>query len=109
MLSASALKSAMADANMMAVEVAYARPDKQVILRISVLKNATLEAAIRASGILEEFPEIDLSQNKVGIFGKLAKPNSALRPGDRIEIYRPLVADPKQARRERAARAQQRK
>lgn len=99
----------MADVKMITVEVAYARPDKQVILKVSVPENATLEVAMRASGILEQFPEIDLDQNKVGIFGKLAKRDGPLRPGDRVEIYRPLVADPKQARRERATQARQRR
>lgn len=97
----------MASVKIMTVEVAYARPDKQVILKASVPENTTLEAAIQASGILEQFPEIDLDKNKVGIFGKLAKWDTPLCFGNRIEIYRPLIADPKQARRERAIKARQ--
>jgi len=93
----------MAHVDDMVVEVAYARPDKQVIATVSVPKNSTLEEAIRVSGILEQFPEIDLNKNKVGIFGKLSRQDCVLRPGDRVEIYRPLIADPKEARRERAA------
>ncbi|ABA57698.1 Protein of unknown function UPF0125 [Nitrosococcus oceani ATCC 19707] len=99
----------MASVKMMTVEVAYARPDKQVILKASVPENTTLEAAIQASGILEQFPEIDLDKNKVGIFGKLSKRDAPLCFGNRIEIYRPLIADPKQARRERATKARQAK
>jgi len=87
----------------MKVEVAYARPDEQVIIPLEVAADATVEEIIKASGILEKFPEIDLAKNKVGIFGKLSKLNATLRPGDRIEIYRPLIADPKEVRRKRAA------
>ena len=85
------------------VEVAYARPDKQEILQIHVNPGATAQQAIEQSGILLTFPEIDLSKNKVGIFGKLGKKEALLKPGDRVEIYRPLVADPKDIRRQREA------
>ncbi len=87
----------------MLVEVAYARPDEQVILEIRVADDATVEDAIRVSGILERFPEIDLRLNKVGIFGKLTPLGTRLRNKDRVEIYRPLRADPKQSRKQRAA------
>jgi putative ubiquitin-RnfH superfamily antitoxin RatB of RatAB toxin-antitoxin module len=85
------------------IEVSYALPDKQVILTLDVDKQLSIEDIIKKSGILEQFPEIDLSQNKVGVFGKLKKLTNALREGDRIEIYRPLIADPKKIRKERAA------
>jgi len=85
------------------VEVAYARPDEQVILPLEVAPGTTLGEAIQASGILERFPEIDLRVNKVGVFGKIARPDAVLSPGDRVEIYRPLIADPKEARKRRAA------
>jgi len=85
------------------VEVAYALPDSQAIVTLEVEPRSTIEDAIIESGILETFPEIDLKKNKVGIFGKLSKLGQALRPGDRIEIYRPLIADPKEVRRQRAA------
>lgn len=88
----------------MNVEVAYAKPDVQMILRIEVIEGASAETAIRASGILERFPEIDLRHNKIGIFGKPCGLEQALRPGDRVEIYRPLIADPKEARRSRAVK-----
>ena len=85
------------------VEVAYARPDAQVIISLRVAGGTTVEAAIRASGILERFPEIDLGRHRVGVFGKLAERDRTLEAGDRVEIYRPLAADPKAARRRRAA------
>jgi putative ubiquitin-RnfH superfamily antitoxin RatB of RatAB toxin-antitoxin module len=87
-----------------AVEVAYAKPDQQVILSLTVPENATVQMAIDASGIKEQFPEIDLVHQKVGIFSRLVTLNQRLQARDRIEIYRPLQADPKVARRERAAK-----
>lgn len=85
------------------VEVAYAKPDQQVILKVNVPDDATAQTAIEASGILERFPEIDLKKQKIGIFSRLVALNQRLQPRDRVEIYRPLLADPKAARRERAA------
>jgi len=93
----------MANAEKIHVEVAYALPDKQVTLELAVEPYATLEQVIRASGILEQFPEINLAHNKVGVFGKLGKLTDTLHPGDRVEIYRPLIADPKVVRKQRAA------
>lgn len=93
----------MANADMMTVEVAYARPDEQVIIPIEIEAGATLEQAIRRSGILARFPEIDLAVNKVGVFGKLGKLDTVLRTGDRVEVYRALIADPKEIRKQRAA------
>ena len=89
---------------MMLVEVAYARPDTQIILSVEVDETATVNEAIVMSGILEQFPDIDLNKNKVGIFGKLTKLDATLREKDRIEIYRPLIADPKASRKKRAAK-----
>lgn len=85
------------------VEVAYALPEQQVIIPVKMVEGATAEAAILASGIVNKFPEIDLSANKIGIFGKLSKLDVVLRDLDRVEIYRPLIADPKEVRRQRAA------
>ncbi|TNF38823.1 MAG: RnfH family protein [Gammaproteobacteria bacterium] len=85
------------------VEVAYARDDRQVILSVNVPEGSTAEQAIRFSGVLEQFPEISLEQNKIGIFSKLSKLDTVLKPGDRVEIYRPLIADPKEVRRKREA------
>ena len=87
----------------MQVAVAYADIAQQIWLRIEVPEDATLEQAIIKSGILRQFPEIDLTERQVGIFGKLAKLDASLKPGDRVEIYRPLIADPKEVRKQRAA------
>lgn len=84
------------------VEVTYALPGQQQLLQIQVNDGATVEDAIKASGLLEKFPEIDLGKNKVGIFSKLVKLGDAVRDKDRVEIYRPLIADPKEVRRKRA-------
>ena len=93
---------AAADA-MIRVEVAYARPDQQAVLLVELPAGATLEQAIIQSRILEQFPELDLKTAKVGVFGKLGKLSATLRNGDRVEIYRPLIADPKAVRKQRAA------
>ena len=85
------------------IEVVFAKPGEQFLEQIRVPAGATIELAIRQSGVLERFPEIDLSSNKVGVFGKAAALESTLHDGDRIEIYRPLIADPKEARKKRAA------
>jgi len=84
------------------VEVVYALPDQQPILSVTLPEGATVEDAIRRSGVLETFPTIDLAVNKVGIFSKLVKLDEKVRDRDRVEIYRPLIADPKEVRRKRA-------
>ena len=84
------------------IEVVYALPDKQTLLKQEVSAGTTVLEAIQASGILEKYPQIDIAASKVGIFGKLVKPDTVLREKDRIEIYRPLIADPKEVRRKRA-------
>jgi len=93
----------MDNADKIPVEVAYALAERQLILGLDVAPDTTLEAVIRASGILDKFPEIDLDKNKVGIFGKPGKLGDTLHAGDRVEIYRPLIADPKEVRKQRAA------
>jgi putative ubiquitin-RnfH superfamily antitoxin RatB of RatAB toxin-antitoxin module len=93
----------MASAEVISVEVAYATPEEQRIISLEVVPGTTLRQAIEQSGILEHFSEIDLGNAKVGIFGKLKKLDEALHAGDRVEIYRPLIADPKQVRKQRAA------
>ena len=85
------------------VEVAYALPKQQLIIPVHIPPQANAEAAIQASGILTKFPEIDLTVNQIGIFGKLTKLDTPLRNLDRVEIYRPLIADPKEVRKQRAA------
>lgn len=87
----------------MRIEVVYGYTDKQLLLNVDVNESVTVEEAIKASGILNHFDDIDLTVNKVGVFGKITKLNAPLKEGDRIEIYRPLLADPKEVRRRRAA------
>ena len=84
------------------VEVAYALPDCQTLLKIQVRPGTTLEAAIKASGILDRYPEIVLADDRVGIFGKPLRLTDPVKDGDRIEIYRSLNIDPMAARRIRA-------
>lgn len=85
------------------VEVAYARPERQLILKVEVPAGTTAIEAVRLSGVEEQFPEIDLATNRLGVFGKLCKADRVLNAGDRVEIYRPLLVDPRTARRELAA------
>ncbi len=87
---------------MINVEVVYALPHEQVLLRLKLPQGATVADALQASGIAQKHPEIDLARNKLGIFGKLTKSDAPLRDRDRVEIYRPLIADPKEIRRKRA-------
>lgn len=89
-------------ANEIMVEVAYALPQQQVIIPLKLAAESRVEDAIKRSGILDKFPEIDLAHSKVGIFSKLTKLDAVLRDKDRVEIYRPLIADPKEVRRKRA-------
>jgi len=87
----------------MLVEVAYALEKKQTLLELEVDEGTTLKQAIELSGIIDTYPQINLIKDKTGIFGKIAKLDTVLREKDRVEIYRPLIADPKQVRKERAA------
>lgn len=92
----------MSETDRITVEICYALPEKQTLLSLEVEASATIGEIISQSGIIELYPEIDLTQNKVGIFSKLAKLTDTLHDGDRIEIYRPLIADPKEVRKQRA-------
>jgi putative ubiquitin-RnfH superfamily antitoxin RatB of RatAB toxin-antitoxin module len=87
---------------MMRVEVVYALAQRQALYEVHLAPGQTVQEAVEASGVLAEFPEIDLHRNRVGIHAKLATLGTPLRDGDRVEIYRPLIADPKEARRRRA-------
>lgn len=78
----------------MQVSVCYSEPSQQVWLRIEIPEEATAGAAIAQSGILGMFPHIDLATQKIGVFGKVIKPDTPLQPGDRVEIYRPILCDP---------------
>jgi len=92
----------MADLGKIYIEVAYALPTEQVLIPLDVDVGTTAEQAIKLSGVLEQFSEIDLNTNKYGIFGKVTTAKQILQDKDRVEIYRALIADPKESRRKRA-------
>ena len=85
------------------VEVVYAKPERQEVVKLSLPAGSTAAQAIEASGVLAKHPEIDLATNKLGVYARLAKVDTVLRDRDRVEIYRPLLADPKEVRKQRAA------
>ncbi|MFY9329050.1 MAG: RnfH family protein [Georgfuchsia sp.] len=85
------------------VQVVYALPKRQERVSISLPAGATLQTAIEVSGLQQKYPEIDLASEYFGIYAHISKPGTVLRDLDRVEIYRPLIADPKEARRQRAA------
>jgi putative ubiquitin-RnfH superfamily antitoxin RatB of RatAB toxin-antitoxin module len=87
------------------VEVVYAKPEQQALVTLCMESGATAGQAIEQSGLLQRFPEIDPSNAAIGIFSKVCAPDRLLLDGDRVEIYRPLLADPKDMRRQRAAKA----
>ncbi|MDE1336929.1 MULTISPECIES: RnfH family protein [Vibrio] len=90
------------ESDMIHVEVVYALPHEQRVLNLVVDKNLNVQEIIEKSGVLELYPEIDLAKNKVGVFSRNVKLDALVRDRDRIEIYRPLLADPKEIRRKRA-------
>ena len=96
-----------AAADRITVEVAYALPERQVLLTLAVSRVASIEQIIKQSGILQQFPQIDLTAQKVGIWSRPVKLTDQVKEGDRIEIYRPLIADPKDLRRRRAEKAKE--
>lgn len=89
------------------IEVAFALPDRQTLLQLSVAKGINVKEAIIQSGIIQRYPEIDLDVNAVGIWNRTCKLTDIPRDGDRIEVYRPLIADPKDVRRRRAEKAKE--
>lgn len=89
------------------VEVAYALPQRQSLLTVSVNRHSTVQQVIEQSGILQQYDDIDLEQQKVGIWSRPVKLDEVVKAGDRIEIYRPLIADPKDLRRRRAEKAKE--
>ena len=97
------------NATLIPIEIAYASPVQSWLIPLNVEAGTTIAQAITSSGILEQCPEIDLEINKVGIFSNIAELDTLLRAGDRIEIYRPLILDPKEARRLRAEKTKQKK
>jgi hypothetical protein len=84
------------------VDVVYALPQRQELVKLTLPVGSTLQQAVEASGLLQRYPEIDLGKLKLGVYGKLSKPDALLRDRDRVEIYRPLIADPKEVRKKRA-------
>nr|WP_294864234.1 RnfH family protein [uncultured Pseudogulbenkiania sp.] len=88
--------------NTIEIEVTYARPECQQIITQTVAAGTTARQAVELSGIAGQFPEIDLAHLQLGVFGKAVKEDFVLRAHDRVEIYRPLIADPKEVRRRRA-------
>ncbi|MCX2972092.1 RnfH family protein [Halieaceae bacterium IMCC8485] len=99
----------MTEQTMINVEVAYALDNKQALLELQVVEGTTALQAAQQSGITGKFEGIDLENSKLGIFSKVVAPSQVLRDGDRVEIYRPLIADPKEVRKARAARAKERR
>ena len=104
----------MSEEDMITVEVAFALAHKQSIIPLKVEKGCTAYSAAERSGIAKQFPEIDLENAKMGIFGKVligkdGPKSHELEDGDRVEIYRPLIADPKEARKRRAEKVKSRK
>ena len=87
----------------MKIEVVYALPHKTELVKLELPEGSTVQQALEASGLLAKYPEIDVKKNKFGIYAKLAKADAALRDHDRVEVYRPLIADPKEVRKQRAA------
>lgn len=90
-------------AEMLKIEVCYALKERQEIVSLQLPEGSTVQQAVEASGLLGKYPEIDLTKNKLGIFAKLSKADTVLRDHDRVEIYRALIADPKEVRKQRAA------
>jgi uncharacterized protein len=90
-------------ATMIEVEVVYALPSRQILAKLCVPPDTTLEQAVQLSGITKHFPEIDLSRNRVGVFGRLVKKETIVQSRDRVEIYRALQIDPKESRRLRVS------
>lgn len=90
-------------AEMLNVQVCYALPERQELIAVKVNEGATIRDAVEASGLLKKYPELVIETCKVGVFGKLGKLDTVLRDRDRVEIYRPLIADPKEVRKQRAA------
>lgn len=84
------------------IQIVYALPDHQHQFTLSIHANTTAQQAIEKSTLLKQFPEIELSKISLGIFGKIISHNTILLEGDRLEIYRPLMIDPKESRRQRA-------
>ena len=99
------MKATQTQTQTIQIEVVYGLAHKQKLLSLPVVQGTTVEQAIIESGIINLFPEIDLTENKVGIWNKAVKLSTVLEDLDRVEIYRPLIADPKEVRKRRAEKA----
>ncbi len=100
----------MADSGEILVEVAYATPERQTIRSLKVAEGTTALEAAQRSGIAEEYPGLVIDDGtRMGVFGHVVAPSQVLKAGERVEIYRPLIADPKEVRKARAARAKERR
>jgi putative ubiquitin-RnfH superfamily antitoxin RatB of RatAB toxin-antitoxin module len=97
--------NASMNTHMITIEVVYGTSTSQTLLELAVEESTTVIKAIEQSGILNQYPEIDIHASKVGVWNRVVKPTTALKDGDRIEIYRPLIADPKEVRKRRAEKA----
>jgi len=94
----------MAEGNRLRIEVVFALPDRQMLRTLELPEGSTLREAIYASGLAREFPEIEIDDQRLGVFGRLRPPDHPLHDGDRVEVYRPLRIDPREARRKRAGK-----
>lgn len=103
------ISDAVESPDLLHIEVVYALPERQEVVSLRLPPGSTARQAVAASGLLTRHPQIDLARNKLGIYAKLITPETPLRDRDRVEIYRPLLADPKEVRRQRAAVDKQRK
>ncbi len=97
-------ENAVSGAAMIRVEVACALPDRQVVVALALPAGSSVRQAIEASGIAQQFAQLDLARIGIGVFGRAVAPTQGLRDGDRIEIYRPLLSDPRRRRLERVTR-----
>lgn len=108
MITGKGMKTSENDIPTFEVEVAFALPDRQSIVALQVSEGCTAFQAAELSGITKQFADVELASSKMGVFGKVVKPHEYLmRPGDRVEIYRPLIADPKASRKARADKAKE--
>jgi putative ubiquitin-RnfH superfamily antitoxin RatB of RatAB toxin-antitoxin module len=98
-----------AESALLHIEVVYALPERQEVVSLRLPPGSTVRQAVEASGLLARYPQIDLTRNRLGIYSRLITPETPLRDRDRVEIYRPLLADPKEVRRQRAVADKQRK
>ena len=99
----------MTEADKICVEVAFALPDKHEIVMLEVLPGTTAAEAVSQSDICHHFPDLEPEGARLGVFGKAVKNDYVLHAGERVEIYRPLIADPKEVRKQRAAAAKERR